>query len=84
MLAATSTTGPAGIATNGWILDTIARVDSVVAAIQSGTTTTLTATGTAGAATKTNKLSGDAQTVVSGGSAVPFVVQVTDQFGNPE
>ena len=83
VLTATSTAGPAGVATNGWILDTIARVDSVVAAIQSGTTVTLTATGTAGPAAKTNKLSGDAQTVVSGGNAAPFVVQVTDTFGNP-
>lgn len=81
--AATSTTDATGTATVVWTLDTIARVDSMTASIQSGTSTTVFATGTAGAATTAMKVSGDSQTVVSDSTSAPLAVKVVDRYGNP-
>jgi adhesin/invasin len=81
--AATSVTDATGTATVVWTIDTIARVDSMTASIQSGASTTLFATGTAGAATSAMKVSGDSQTVTSDSTSAPLVVKVVDRYGNP-
>jgi hypothetical protein len=80
--ADTSTTDASGTATVNWTLDTLARTDSLTASIQSGASVTITATGTAGPATSATKFGGDGQTVVSGGVSAPFMLKVTDQYGN--
>jgi adhesin/invasin len=80
--AATSTTDATGTASVKWTLDTIARVDSMSASIQSGASVTVTATGTAGSAANAQKVSGDSQTDVSGTTSAAFVMKVTDRYGN--
>ncbi len=80
--APTSVTDVSGTATVTWTIDTIARVDSMTASIASGTSVTFTATGNAGAATTVAKVSGDSQTVVSDSTSAPFVIKVTDRYGN--
>jgi Bacterial Ig-like domain (group 1) len=57
-------------------------VDSLTASIASGSSVTVTGTGTAGAATSVAKVSGDSQTVVSGSTSAPFVIKVADRYGN--
>lgn len=79
---ATSTTDATGTATVAWTLDTLARVDSLQATVQNGTTATITATGTAGAATKGTVVSGDAQTAAHGTVSAPMIVKVADRYGN--
>ncbi len=78
----TSTTDATGMSNMVWTLDTIARVDSVIASIQSGASVTITAIGTVGAAALELKVSGDSQTVASTTTSAPFVVKVTDRYGN--
>ena len=78
----TSTTDATGTASVAWTLDTLARVDSLQATVQNGTTATITATGTAGAATKDSTFSGDAQSVAHGSVSAPMIVKVTDRYGN--
>ncbi len=79
---ATSTTDATGTATVAWTLDTLARVDSLQATVLNGTTATITATGTAGAATKSAVVSGDAQSVAHGSVSAPMIMKVTDRYGN--
>jgi hypothetical protein len=79
---ATSTTDATGTATVAWTLDTLARVDSLQATVQNGTTATITATGTAGPATKGTTVSGDAQSVTHGSVSAPMIVKVVDRYGN--
>ncbi len=79
---ATSTTDATGTASVAWTLDTLARVDSLQATVQNGTTATITATSTAGAATKDSTISGDAQSVAHGSVSAPMIVKVTDRYGN--
>jgi protocatechuate 3,4-dioxygenase beta subunit len=81
--ASTSLTDVTGSSNMVWTLDTIARVDSVTASIQSGASVVITATGVAGAAATTTKVSGDAQTVTSDSTSQPFVIKVADRYGNP-
>jgi hypothetical protein len=78
----TSTTDATGMSNMVWTLDTVPRVDSVVASIQSGASVTITATGTIGAVARDSIVSGNAQTVASGTTSAPFVIAVTDRFGN--
>ena len=78
----TSTTDATGMSNMVWTLDTIARVDSVTASIQSGASVTITAIGTVGATALELKVSGDSQTVASSTTSQPFVVKVTDRYGN--
>lgn len=78
----TSTTDATGMSNMVWTLDTIARVDSVTASIQSGAFVTITAIGTVGATALELKVSGDSQTVASSTTSQPFVVKVTDRYGN--
>ncbi len=80
--AATSTTDATGTTNMLWTLDTIARVDSLTATIQSGAKVTISATGTAGGATRMSKQSGDAQMVTSDSTSAPMVIKVTDRYGN--
>jgi adhesin/invasin len=80
--AAASTTDATGMSNMVWTLDTIARVDSVTASIQSGASVTITAIGTAGPAASESKVSGDSQTVASDSTSQPFVIKVTDRYGN--
>jgi protocatechuate 3,4-dioxygenase beta subunit len=80
--AATSTTDATGTTNMLWTLDTIARVDSLTATIQSGASVTITARGTAGGSTSMTKQSGDAQTVKSDSTSAPLVIKVTDRYGN--
>jgi hypothetical protein len=79
----TSVTGADGIATMTWILDTIARVDSLTASIPSGASTTITAFGVAGAPKALVRVSGNAQSIVAGSTSLPLVIEVTDAYGNP-
>ena len=78
---ATSTTDATGTASVAWTLDTLARVDSLQATVQNGTTATITATGTAGPATKGTTVSGDAQSVAHGSVSAPMIVKVVDRYG---
>jgi len=79
----TSTTDATGSASVTWTIDTTARLDSLKASIFSGASTIITATGTIGSATTTLKVSGDNQIDATGSTSAPFVVKVTDHFGNP-
>jgi hypothetical protein len=79
---ATSTADASGTATVAWTLDTLARVDSMTATVQGGTIATITAIGTAGLATKSATVSGDAQSVTHGSVSAPMIVKVTDRYGN--
>jgi adhesin/invasin len=81
--APTSTTDANGSASVSWTLDTHARVDSLKASIFSGASTIITATGTSGSATTATKVSGDNQIDATGSTSAPFVVKVSDNFGNP-
>jgi adhesin/invasin len=80
--ASTSTTDATGMSNMVWNLDTIARVDSATASISAGASVTFFATGTAGPATNTMKVSGDSQTVTSDSTSKPFVIKVVDRYGN--
>jgi adhesin/invasin len=80
--SATSTTDASGTASTTWTVDTIARTDSLTASIASGGSVTITAIGQAGAATSATKVSGDAQTDSSTHTSAPFVIKVTDKYGN--
>jgi len=79
---ATSVTDSSGNATVNWTLDTIAKLDSLQASLSSGAAMLVTATGRHAAAVPATKISGDAQTVAAGATSQPFVVKVTDRYGN--
>jgi hypothetical protein len=77
-----STTDVTGMSNMVWTLDTLVRVDSVIASIQAGASVTITATGTLGPTALELKVSGDTQTVASTTTSQPFVVKVADRYGN--
>jgi protocatechuate 3,4-dioxygenase beta subunit len=79
---ASSATDATGTASTTWTVDTTARTDSLTASIFSGAAVTITAIGQAGAATTVTKVSGDAQTDSSTTTSAPFVIKVTDRYGN--
>lgn len=81
--SATSTSNSIGDAVTHWSLGDTVGANSLQASLAGGASVTITATGIAGAATSIAKVSGDSQTVASGGtSSQPLVVKLTDQFGN--
>jgi hypothetical protein len=80
---ASSTTDTSGVASLTWTLDTIAMTDSLRASIPSGATMLVTATPQHGAAFAATKISGDSQTVALGEASEPFIVKLTDRYGNP-
>jgi hypothetical protein len=80
---ASSTTGSTGLASVAWTLDTIAKTDSLAASIASGATMIVTATALHGSAFAATKISGDSQTVALGEASEPFIVKLTDRYGNP-
>lgn len=81
--SATSTTNEIGDAVTHWTLGDTVGANSLQATLAGGTSITITATGVAGPPVSIVKISGDSQTVASGGtSSQPLVVKLTDQFGN--
>ena len=81
--ASTSLTDASGDASVTWTLGQAAGVDSLQAAIATGASVIITANATANGQASLNKISGDNQTILSGTTSAPMVVQVVDQFGNP-
>lgn len=81
----TITTGSNGVATlGGWTLGTVAGANTLTATVSTFAPVTISATGTAGAATAVAADSGNAQAGVTGTPlAKALVVRVTDSFGNP-
>jgi hypothetical protein len=80
---ASSTTDTSGTAKVMWTLDTTAKLDSLWASIASGGAMLVTATGRHAAAVPAIIVSGDSQTVTAGTASQPFVVRLTDRYGNP-
>jgi len=81
--SASSTTDDSGTATVVWTLGSTVGVDSLKAALGTGTSVTFTATATPGSASAVRVTSGDPQSVAAGSATAPLVVQVVDQFANP-
>jgi hypothetical protein len=79
---ATSVTDSGGIARVSWMLDTIAKLDSLVASIASGSSMLVTATGRHAAATPATAMSGDSQVITAGTTSRPFVFRITARFSN--
>ena len=63
-------------------MGTTAGVDSLVVALPTGPTVTITATAAAAGLATLSIVSGDAQTVAAGSTTAPLVVKASDQFGN--
>ncbi|MHB2034139.1 MAG: beta strand repeat-containing protein, partial [Gemmatimonadaceae bacterium] len=85
LAAASSTSDSAGLASVGYTLGTVVRVDTVSAAIHGvpASAVLFTAAGEATTAAAIAVVSGDAQSgTVATGLANPLVVQVTDAHGN--
>jgi hypothetical protein len=80
---ASSTTDSSGIASVTWTLDTIAKTDTLRASLASGAAMLVTATGRHGGVALATKISGDSQTVSLGEASQPFIVKLTDRYGNP-
>lgn len=80
---ATSLSDSLGHASVSWTLDTLVRIDSLRASLASGATVLATANARHAAPALSKKLSGDAQDVARGATSAPFVVGVTDRYGNP-
>jgi hypothetical protein len=76
----TDSSGTAGVS---WTLDTIAKLDSMVASIPSGASFVVTAAVRHAAPIPAMLVSGDAQTIAIGTTSQPLVVRVTDRYGNP-
>lgn len=76
----TDSSGTAGVS---WTLDTIAKLDSMVASIPSGSSFVVTAAVRHAAPAPAMVVSGDAQTIATGTTSQPLVVRVTDRYGNP-
>lgn len=83
LTATTSETGSTGQATVVWTLGNLAGVDSITASIPSGATVKVGAVAVAGPVATLVKVNGDIQTVTSGTTSAPFVIEATDSFGNP-
>jgi len=81
--AASSTTDASGMATTAWTLDTLTRLDSLTASIQSGAKVTFTARGTAAQPFTATMVSGNNQVDASGATSAPFVIMVRDRYNNP-
>jgi plastocyanin len=84
-LAATSLTDASGVATNIWVLGTVAGQQTAQASLSgaTGSPVTFTATAGPGAAASLSKLSGDEQEgPINTQLAFPLVAKVSDQFGN--
>ena len=79
---ATTVTDSAGNAKVNWTLDTIAKLDSLVASIASGSSMLVTATGRHAAAIPATVVSGDSQVMTAGATSQPLVLRITDRFGN--
>lgn len=79
----TSTTDASGNATTAWTLGSIVGTDSLTAAVGTGASVVITATGVAGSFSSLTLVSGNAQTVAAGSTTAAFVVKAVDQFGNP-
>ena len=80
---ASSTTDTSGTASVVWTLDTIAKPDSLRASIPSGDAMLVIAMARHGTASAATKISGDSQTVSLGEASEPFIVKLTDRYGNP-
>ena len=80
---ASSSTDSSGTASVTWTLDTIAKLDSLRASIASGDAMLVTATGRHAAPVPALMVSGDSQTVMAGATSQPFIVRLTDRYGNP-
>ena len=78
-----STTDSSGTAGVSWTLDTIAQLDSMVASIPSGTPFVVIADVRHAASIPAKVVSGNQQIITAGETSQPFVVRVTDRFGNP-
>ena len=78
-----SVTDSAGDARVQWTLDTIAGADSLRASLSSGATVLGTAIAMHTSPANAFKVRGDSQVVAIGSAAAPFVVRVTDRYGNP-
>jgi hypothetical protein len=78
-----STSDSTGLAAVHWTLDTTAKLDTIQASLSPAMTLTATATGRPGSPAIATKISGDAQTVAAGATSQPFVVKLTDRYGNP-
>ena len=80
---ATATTDNNGIARSRWTLGRTAGPNVLTAAAESGVSTTITATGTAGRAASVTGVTGDNQTAAAGAAvATPPTVRVADAYGN--
>jgi hypothetical protein len=78
----TGTTDANGNASVIWTLGTVAGVDSLIVSLQSGASTTITATAAAAGLASLSVVSGDAQTVIAGSTTAPLVLKAVDRFGN--
>ena len=78
-----TSTDSSGIARVSWTLDTVAKLDSLRASLASGDTVIVTGTARHAAAAAATKISGDSQIVAVGAPSQPFVVRLTDRYGNP-
>lgn len=81
--APTSLTDANGNASVTWTLGPAAGANSLRASIVSGASVTITATATAAPPVALSLVSGNNQSVATGGASAPMVVQVLDQNGNP-
>jgi hypothetical protein len=81
--SATSVSDTGGVVRVDWTLDTIVKLDSLQASLAPGNGVVVTAGGVHAAPVPAVKVSGDAQTVTLGSTSSPFVLRVTDRFGNP-
>jgi len=79
---ASSITDSSGAAKVSWTLDTIAKLDSLVASIASGSSMLVTALGRHAAAIPATVVSGDSQVIAAGTISQPLVIRITDRFGN--
>ena len=82
--SATSTTNATGDAITHWTLGSTVGMQTLHATIVGGSFVSITASAVAGAATLLAKVSGDTQTVATGGAvSAAMVVKLTDALGNP-
>jgi hypothetical protein len=79
---ASSLTDLNGDASIVWTLGATAGADTLQAALPSGATAIITATGIAGPYASLTTVSGDGQTVLAGSTTAPFVVKAADANGN--
>jgi hypothetical protein len=73
----------AGVLRVHWTLDTLVRSDSLVAWFPNGDSVLVIAAVGHAIAQKFAKIAGDSQTVAMGVTPAPFVIRLTDRYGNP-